>query len=83
MAQSSVELLASKVQEHFYITDKDALYPIFQGWVNESKAMHQKEHEDAFIEGAKSFREGQAFTEQGFREISRIVYTETFGNETE
>lgn len=73
--QSSVEWLI-KQAENLMPPD------VPNAWVKikeQAKSMHQKEHEDAFFEGAKCFREGQAWTDQGFREFSRILYSETFG----
>lgn len=88
MAQSSVEWLINQLiykseypnlpNNYFLMSDKD-----IDKIIEQAKAMHRKEHEDAFFEGAKCFREGQAWTDQGFREFSRILYNETFGNETE
>lgn len=82
MAQSSVEWLEAEFKkwaEGRTPTFKPIITSIPDWMIKEAKAMHEQEHENAFFEGAKFFREGQAWTEQGFREISHIVYSETFG----
>jgi len=76
MQQSSVEWLVERIKKDTNLRLRG--FDI-DGMAEQAKAMHEQEHENAFFEGAKYFREGQAWTEQGFREISHIVYRETFG----
>lgn len=82
MAQSSVEWLEAEFKkwaESRTPTFKQIITSIPDWMIKKAKAMHRKEHEDAYIEGSKCKYDGWVWNIEGMKEMADTHYNETFG----
>lgn len=84
MKQSSVEWLekafytharSSGIDNDKWVITEETLDKLLE----QAKAMHKQEHEDAYIEGGNCISNGWAWSIEGRKDMAGIHYNETFG----
>lgn len=81
MKQSSVEWFIQKITDSGFLWVHEYDNAELTKYIEQAKAMHKQEHEDAYIEGSKCKSDGWAWNLEDMKEMAKDNYKETFKSE--